>query len=288
MILVTGATGFIGRSLMQALRQQPRPVKAFAGRINDPLSLRAELLDVDTIIHLAGAEARDRIRLLHHVDVEGTERLLEESKRARVERILFVSRLNADPNSMYPLLRAKGEVEHLIQDSGISYTVMRSATLFGRDDRFLNVIAGLAAWSWPLLWLPGRGRVAMQPLWVEDLVRCLVAALERPDLVDRIIEVAGEERMRYSEIAAEAVRTAGLKRIPFGPSVKLVRPLSALLFGWRRRPPVTRFFMDRFTTPEVAPLDSVLRQFGFNPARMGQHMAYLRQRDLRWRVLRLP
>jgi len=288
MILVTGATGFIGRSLMYALQQQGRAVKPYTARINDPLGLRAELLDVESVIHLAGAETRNRVRLLNHVDVEGTERLLEESERAKVRRIFFISRLNADTASVYPLLRAKGQVERLIRQSDIPHTILRSSTLYGRDDRFLNVIVSLAAWTWPLVWLPGGGRVALQPLWVEDLVRCILACLERPGLENQTVEVAGEERLRYAEIARQALHVAGLKRTPFGPAVNLVRTLSALFFVWWRHPPITRFVMDRFSAPEVAHLDSVYSHFGFRPGLMVNRTSYLRGRGKRLRLFRLP
>lgn len=285
MILVTGSTGFIGRSLMNRLQSLTLPVKSYNGRINDPMSLRAELVGVETLIHLAGAESRDRVRLLKHVDVEGTARLLEECRLASVKHLILVSRLNSDSNSVHALLRAKGEQERLIRQSGIPYTIVRSATLFGLNDRFLNVIAGLAAWTWPLVWLPGGGRVAMQPLWVEDLVHCLVACLDRSDLQNETIEIAGEERFRYADIVKLVLQTGGMRRRPLNISIKLIRPLSAVLFGWRPHPPVTRFFLDRFTVPEVAPLDSVRRTFNFRPGSMARHIAYLRRPGHRWRLL---
>jgi NADH dehydrogenase len=286
MLLVTGSTGFIGRSLCDALKQQERPFRAFSGRINDPSALRAELIDIDTVIHLAGAEARDRVRLLQRVDVQGTELLLDESRRADVRRLIVISRLNVDASSMYALLRAKGEMERLVRRGGIPYTIIRSATLFGRDDRFLNVIAALAGWSWPFVWLPGGGRVAMQPLWVEDLIHCLMLSLERNDLENSMIEVAGEERMRYEEIARITLRAAGIKRRPIAPAVKLLRPISALLFGWWLRPPITRFGLDRFSVPEVAPVDSVYQSFGFRPTLMHRQIAYLRGPGTRRRLFR--
>ena len=287
MILITGSTGFVGRSLMHAMDRAGRPVRAYSGRINDPRALREALDGVTTVIHLAGAERRDRVRLLHHVDVEGTERLLEEMRRAQVERLIVLSRLNAEPASMHALLRVKGQVERLVRQSGIPYVIVRSATLYGRDDRFLNVITSLAYWTWPTIWLPGGGKVAMQPLWVEDLARCLVDCPDRDDLLGKTIELAGEERLRYSEIARHALNTTGIKRFALGVTPKLVRPLSAVCFGWWRRPPVTRFFMDRFTVPEVALTDSVYDHFGFRPGRLGQHTSYLRGAGQRWRLFRL-
>ena len=285
-ILVTGATGFVGRSLTRALEQEGEAWRSYSGRINDPLALREALAGVDTVYHLAGAEARGRVRLLRHVDVEGTERLLEESRRADVAHLVVMSRLGADPNSIHPLLRAKGQVERLVAQSGIPYTVVRSASLFGLEDRFLNTIAGLAAWSWPFLWLPGGGKALFQPLWVEDLVRCLLQTVARPELRNRTVEVAGEERFYYRELAEMVAGVAGLRRFPIRLDLRVVRPLARLTMGWRRRPPVTSFFMDRFSVPETAPVDSVLRTFGFRPGRLDAHIAYLRRGGHRRRLLR--
>jgi len=287
MILVTGATGFIGQSLVHALASQDRPVKPYTGRLNDAPALPADLAGVESIIHLAGAESHGRVRLLKRVDIEGTERLLAEAGQAGVKRIIVISRLKADPNSVYPLLRAKGQVERRVRQSDLPYTIVRSSTLFGRRDRFLNVIASMAAWSWPFVGLPGGGHVAMQPLWVEDLVRCLVACLDRPDLSGKTVELVGEERLRYDELVRLVLLSAGLNRRALAPPVKIVRPLSSLVFGFWRRPPVTRFFMDRFTIPEVAPVDAVYQTFGFRPGLLSQHIAYLRGPGLRRRLFRL-
>jgi uncharacterized protein YbjT (DUF2867 family) len=287
MILITGATGFIGRSLINALSRTDKPAKAYTGRINDPLALRSELEGMTAVFHLAGAETRGRARHLQHVDVEGTERLVEESLRSDVSRIIVVSRLGADHNAGYPLLQAKGEVERVIRRSGIPYTIIRSATLYGRDDRFLNTIASLAAWSWPFVWLPGGGRVAMQPLWVEDLVRCLALTLDREDLIDKTVALAGPELLRYRDIVHHILQASGLRRVPLNLPMVVVRPLASLSFGWWLRPAVNRFFLDRFTIPDIAPADSVLRHFDFKPGRMSEHISYLR-RPRRRRLFRLP
>jgi uncharacterized protein YbjT (DUF2867 family) len=285
-ILITGATGFVGRSLTEKLDLDQRSYKIYDGRLEDPLMLRADLVDVDTVIHLASAESRNRLRLLQRVDVDGTQNLLTECRTAGVKRIIAPSRLNANPNSHYALLRAKGQAERLIRESGLDYSIVRSATLFGRDDAFLNVIAGLAAWTWPFVWVPGKGRVAMQPLWVEDLVLCLAACLDRSELTGRTIDVGGIERIRYIDIVRQVLSTIGMKRIAISPGVKLVRPISFLFFGVWRRPPVSRFTMDRFSVPEVTHLDSVVRNFGFQPSRLGQRVAYLRRPHLGLDLLR--
>lgn len=286
MILVTGATGFIGRPLGRALDHAGHAWRPYSGRMNAPQTLRAELEGVDTVIHLAGAEARGSNRLLLHVDIEGTERLIEEARRAGVGRLIVPSRLNADAHAMHALLRAKGEVERLVRQSGIPYTIIRSATLFGRDDRFSEIILSLAIWSWPLAWVPGGGKVPMQPLWVEDYAHCLLRTLDRPETINRVLSVAGDELHSYREIVRTILRVSDKDRLLFPLPLTLTRPMSRLFLSWWYWPSVSRYFVDRFFVPEVTDLDSVQRQFGFQPARFGETITYLNRPGLRWRLFR--
>jgi NADH dehydrogenase len=286
MILVTGATGFIGRALTGALDHAGHEWRAYSGRMSDAPTLRDELEGVTTIIHLAGAEARGNRRLLQVVDVEGTQRLIEEARRAGVQRLIVPSRLNADPHSIHPLLRAKGEVERLVARGGIPYTIVRTATLFGRGDRFSEIILSLAIWSWPVVWLPSGGKMPLQPLWVEDYAYCLVSALGRPDLIGRTVAVAGAERLSYREVVHAILNVAGRQRVLLPLPTKLVRRLSWLLLSWWRWPPAGRFFMDRFSAPEVTDLDAMQHLFGLHPARFGETITYLNRRGMRWRLFR--
>lgn len=286
MILVTGATGFVGRSLTNLLTLSGYEWRAYRGRINSPDTLREQLPGITTIFHLAGSEARGRARLLRHVDVEGTARLLEEARRAEVERLIVPSRVNADPHSLHSLLRAKGELERLVQRGGIPHTIVRSTTLFGLGDRYTELVLSLALWSWPFVILPGGGQVATQPLWVEDFARCLVEAMQRPEMIDKTITVAGDERFRYRDLVRQILSTEGVNRIPLKMPLGLLRPVTSLLYGWWYWPPVSRFFVDRFFVPEVADLDSVRRQFGFRPQRLGETMAYLHRPGMRGRLFR--
>ena len=286
MILVTGATGFIGRSLTRSLDHAGHDWRAYSGRMNDAPALAAELDGVTTVIHLAGAEARGNRRLLQLVDVEGTQQLIEAARRVGVRRLIVPSRLHADANSIHALPRAKGEVERLVSRSGIPYTIVRTTTLFGRGDRFSEIILGLAIWSWPVAWLPGGGKMPLQPLWVEDFAYCLVGVLERPDLVGRTIAVAGAERLSYREIVRAILNVAGRQRFLLPLPLKLARRSAWLLLSWWRWPPAGRFFMDRFSAPEVTDLDATQRLFGLPPARFGETITYLNRQGMRWRLFR--
>ncbi len=286
MILVTGASGFIGRALGRALDGGGHNWRAYSGRMNDLETLRAELEGVTTVIHLAGAEARGSNRLLQHVDVDGTQRLIEEARQAGVGRLVVPSRVNADPHSMHPLLRAKGEVERLVRQGGVPYTILRTVTLFGRDDRFSEIIYSLALWSWPLAWIPGGGKTAMQPLWVEDYIHCLIHSLDRPDIVNKTVTLSGSELINYKQVVQTILQVTGKRRwlfpLPMTPSRRMAR----LLLGWWYWPPVSRYFTDRLFMPDVTDQDAVQRLFGFRPARFRETITYLNRPGLRWRLFR--
>lgn len=271
---------------MACLAREDREAKAYNGRINAPLTLRQELEGVDTVIHLAGSEARGRDRLLNHVDIEGTERLLEECRRANVKHLVFASRIGANSMAIHPLLKAKGDCERLIQRSSTPHTILRPATLFGHSDRSFEIIVGLAMWSWPFVWLPGGGKMIVQPLWVEDFARCIVNTLDKPNLKNKTITIAGEERIKYRDLVQQLLRLIGIRRIPIPIPLVLLRPFSRTFFSWWYWPAVSRYFVDRFFVPDVAASDSVLRNFGFRPTRFLQTATYLNRSGLRWRLFR--
>ncbi len=276
MILVTGATGFIGRSLTRQLSTANLPYKPYTDDINNFVALREQLADVDTVIHLVGAEATGRLRPLRQVDVNGTETLLKALRQRSIKQLVVISRMNASPNGVHLLLRAKGLIERAVRQSGIPYTIVRSATCFGHYDRFTNAIATTAAWSFPFVYLPNSGTTAMQPIWVEDTARCLVATIGNPDFLGKTITIAGGERLHYGEIVSQVLLAADLNRYPLNVRSQVARGLNRLTAWMFRRPPLNRFDHDRFSAPEVVDLNTVYDQFGFRAERLSDHLAHLR------------
>lgn len=276
MILVTGATGFIGRSLTRQLTAANLPYKPYTDNINNFVALREQLTDVQTVIHLAGAEARGRLRPLRETDVDGTETMLKALRQRPIRQLVVISRLNASPNGVHLLLRAKGLVEQAVRQSGVPYTIVRSATCFGRYDRFTNAITAAAAWSFPFVYLPNGGTTAMQPIWVEDTVRCLIGTLDKRDFLGKTVTIAGGERLHYREVVTQLLLAANLNRYPLKVRSQVARALNRLTAWMFHRPPVSRFDHDRISAPEVADLNTVYDQFGFRAERLTDHLAHLR------------
>ncbi|MHB1481594.1 MAG: SDR family oxidoreductase [Bellilinea sp.] len=296
MILVTGGTGFIGRSLVRQLiasgqevrtllrpsKTSPRlprgmPVEAAVCSLLDERGLRAALRGVDVVFHLAGSERQSSHAKLQEVDIQGTQVLVEAAIQAGVERIITVSHLGADRNSAYSVFKAKGMAESAIIQSGLPYTIFRSSVVFGPGDQFTSGIARLLlTWPGPFL-LPGDGSSLIQPLWIDDLIASLLIALETPSLINQTVSIGGVEALEYRKTVEIIMEKIGVRRVltPFSPPhLRVISLMLEQMFHF----PVSIFWLDYLAADRTTNLDTLPRLFGILPARFHTQLDYLTYR----------
>jgi NADH dehydrogenase len=294
MIFVTGGTGFIGEALVRQLVATGRPVRVLlkpsprspkipkgvaldvaVSSLLDERSLRSAMKGVDTIFHLASAERQGIRGDLSQVDVEGTRILSKVAAEANVSRIFYLSHLGADRASAYPVLKAKALAEnHLIQ-SGIDYTIFRSAVVYGLHDQFTSPLTALLKHIPFVFPLPGDGSSLIQPLWVEDLVTCLMIALEEDRTIGQIYEVGGSETFSIRQVVEILQDKLHIRR-------RLVEiPQPYLRFAFLTLGQVFKQFamsyyaLDYLSADRTCPLDTLPRLFGLMPERFTHQLDYL-------------
>ena len=297
MILVTGATGFVGRALAPRLveggadvrclirpaRRSPRlpkdvPVQVAIAPLSDPKGLRAALVGVDTVIHLAGAEWRGQSGDVMAIDAGGTRALVELARDAGVSRFIYLSHLGADRASAFPVLKAKGIAEVFIRQSGLNYTILRTALLYGEEDVFVNAIAMVLRAAPMFFFMPGDGTVKLQPLWVEDLVTCLEWSLDDLTTLNQTMSLGGPEFFSFREMVEAVMRTIGTRRMIVPTRQPYLRWGAALLESLLPRSPLTTRWLDHLAVNRTTELISVTRFFGLRPARFEQTIGYMRRK----------
>jgi len=294
--LVTGGTGFLGNALTRQLvnaghrvrlliRPAPTspnlprgvPVEVAMTSLNDVRGLRAALRGVDVIYHLAGAEQLGARGRLFDVDIKGTQNLSQAAADARVERFFYASHLGADRASAYPVMKAKGIAEEHIRRSGVGHTIFRSAFLYGPNDHFTTAIARLIH-LFPVMFIPATDTL-LQPLWVEDLVTCMVWALDNARTVNETFEVGGPEYFSFRQIVQLETDVLRKPRLLAPLTLPSMRALTVLLEYIFPRFPVSVFWLDYLSVNRTCAMDSVPRNFGFLPARFSYRLDHLKAVD---------
>ncbi len=294
MILVTGATGFIGRALVRLLfesgypvrtllRPSPRtprlpkgvPVEVAVVGLGDVRGLRAALRDVDTVIHLAGTEHQGRNANLLGIDIQGTRNLAQACKEAGVGRFIYLSHIGADRASAYPVHKAKGIAEEHIRKSGVPHTIVRSAIIYGPEDHFTTNLANLLRRAPVFFPIPGDGQTRIQPLWVEDLVTCLLWTIENPETINKTYEVGGSEYFTLRQALETIMEVTGIHRVLVPLPPPLLRALVVTFETFIPRFPASSFWIDYCAVHRTCPVDNLPRTFGLMPARFTYRLDYL-------------
>ena len=294
MILVTGGTGFIGSALVKQLFAEgnkvrilirpsrispniPRgiPVEVAVSNLNDERGLRAAMRNVKTIFHLAGTERKGSLADLNGVDLQGTETLSKVAHEAGIERLIYLSHLGADRSSGFSLMKAKAIAEASIIRSGVDYTIIRSAAVFGRGDQFTEPFVRLAKMEPLLFLLPGDGSALLQPLWFHDLIACLILTMQDGKYKNQRIQIGGMEQFSFKQILETIFRYKRIHRlfVPFSPVY--LRWLTLNLEQFANLFPVSIFWLDYLASNHTCPLDNITRLFGIIPARFSQTLEYL-------------
>lgn len=298
MILVTGGTGFIGQVLIRhlvsmgiqvrtLLRPSPLspnlplsiPVEAVICGLKDERGLRAALKGVDVVFHLAGAERKGSQADLMGVDIEGSQTIAKVAADAGVERFFYLSHLGADRASAYPMLQSKAIAESFIINSGVPFTIFRSAVVFGHGDRFTTDLVRLLRVSPGLFFLPERGATLLQPLWVEDLVTCLTLAMEDPNTLGKTYSIGGPEYLSFREIMNIIQQKTHIRRLAVSISPAYLRILTVFMENAFKNFPLSIFWQDYLAADRTCELDTLPRQFGLMPVRFSRQLDYLLQKQ---------
>jgi uncharacterized protein YbjT (DUF2867 family) len=200
-VTVFGASGFIGRHLVQRLARRGLRVKAVGRRpqnaqfltqmgdvgqiapigadITRDASVAAAVVNADAVVNLVGIlhGSRQRFEAIH---VTGAERIALAARRAGVQRLVHISAIGGDANSPSAYARTKALGEGAVRSVMPDATVVRPSVVFGPEDDFFNRFAAMARIA-PALPLFGGGSTRYQPVYVGNVADAIVKGLTEPE-----------------------------------------------------------------------------------------------------------
>ena len=282
MILVTGATGFIGSHLLQRMRKEGMPVRALVreaakarplqdmgvelatGAVSDRAALEKAAAGCERVIHLVGIIQEAPGQTFQAVHVDGTKNLLDAAKKAEVQHVVFQSALGTRPKAKSAYHRTKWEAEELVRASGIPYTILRPSLIYGPGDQFTIRLADMIRMS-PVVPVIGSGRSKVQPLFIDDMTACLVKTVMSDAFLNEIYELGGPEQLTYAQVTAAIAEALGVKRPTIHLPLFFMQPMARMLELVLPKPPVTTDQLIMLQEDSVCALRDIRDAFSIEP-----------------------
>lgn len=240
LVTVFGGSGFLGRNAVRALAKRGyrirvavrRPelagflqpigrvgqIHAVQANLRYPASVEAAMRDSHVAINLVGILTASGAQSFDAVQAKGAE-TVAQAAAAVGARMVHVSAIGADANSLSAYARSKAAGEQAVLAAAPSATILRPSVVFGPEDQFTNRFAALARMS-PMLPLIGGGLTKMQPVYVGDVATAVAKAVDGKAKQGATYELGGPEVLTMREIMeiilAITERNRMLVSLPFG------------------------------------------------------------------------
>jgi len=254
-IFLTGATGFIGSHLLARLTQDqsfsiscfvrdlryiPQGVRSdiqvIEGDLLAPETYSSYLSESNTVVHLGAVTGKADPKEYFRVNTEATKLLLNECKAAGVHNFLFASTIAVKyaDNSRYFYAQSKEQAEELVRQSGLNYCIVRPTIVIGPESPIWMNFSKIG--KLPVLPVPGSGRARIQPIFIADLIECLVTILKQEQFRNETFDLGGPEETSMEEFLTEVYhlyhdKPARVVHVPLRPLIPVLGVMERLFYG---------------------------------------------------------
>lgn len=281
-VLLTGATGYVGRRLLQQLESEGVPVRCLArtpaklaeevagttevvaGDVLDRSSLDAGLEGVSTayyLVHLMASSSD-----FEKKDAEAAENFAGAARQAGVQRIIYLGGLgDAKTDKLSPHLKSRQEVGRILGSTGVEVIEFRAAVVIGAGSLSFQLIQSLTN-RLPVMLCPRWLATPTQPIAVDDVVDYLLAARQLPGHESRVYEIGSSDVVTYGDLIKEYARQRGLRRWLI--SVPVLTPyLSSLWLGLvtPSTAEIGRHLIEGLRNPTVVQDPKAIEDFAIRP-----------------------
>ena len=228
LVLLTGASGYVGGRLLRALEDQGCHVRCLvrrpavlqatvgpstdvvAGDVLDRTSLAAALRGVNAayyLIHSMGSAGS-----FEQADRDAARNFGQAAKASGVSRIIYLGGLGDTDEKLSAHLRSRQEVGDVLRESGVPVLEFRASIIIGAGSLSFEMIRSLVD-RLPIMVTPKWVKVPAQPIAIGDVLQYLVMALELPVSKYRIYEIGGADRVSYAGIMRVYAAQRGIRRL---------------------------------------------------------------------------
>jgi NADH dehydrogenase len=282
-LLLTGATGFVGRHLLKRLlaeghtvcalvrnpqkaRLAPNPNLEFVqGDVVEGSGLDEAMRGCEAVIHLVGIIIEAGNVTFEKVHHEGTRKVVERARRGRIARFIQMSALGARADGVSQYQITKWKAEETVRQSGLPWCILRPSLIFGPGDGFVNQMLGVMRKAPLFRPVPGDGKPRFRPIFIDDVTACFAQALTNSSATNQTIELGGADDLSLNQVLEEIAQCAGVRK----PAVHVPMPLmmmgATVAQTLLRHPSVTIDQLRMLKEGSTCDIEQMKRIFGFTP-----------------------
>lgn len=217
MILITGATGYLGKKIVERL--DPSKVIGFSRTGKSPClkHVNCSILDItpetipeqiSTIIHSA-AVINKKSKDLYSTNVLGTKKMIDFAQAKNVQHFIFISSTCTQLEKKNRYALSKIEAENLLVNSGLNYTIIRPNLIYGtRNKQFASIVSCMKKFK--IVPVPGNGNFQVAPVHEDDLINAIICCLENKKSYGKIYTICGKN-MTYNEFLTKIALSQNIK-----------------------------------------------------------------------------
>ncbi len=282
-LFIFGATGFVGRNLLAGLASRGYRVtclvrdaagaelvgrygaSAVIGDVLEPETYRTAIPPGSQVLYLIHALGPQVPRgKFSDLDRRAAALMLPACRQAGVRRIIHLGGLGDATEKLSRHLASRAEVSRMISDSGLPAAILRASIIFGTDSASYEILR--AALKLPIVPLPPWRNTRVQPIAIQDVIRCLFGTLAHPDLTG-LFDIGGPAVYTYGELLRTLAAALGLSRKFFNIPVE-ARAFAALLLSQLSGVGVgeTHALLQSLENTSIVPGENAISTvFGFEP-----------------------
>ena len=258
-IAIFGAGGFIGKHLMRQLTKldyrvkvatrnpylkgylkplgNPGQIGFFKTNIFKPGDVKQVLKNSDFVINLVGILHETKTQKFNQIHAQFPYLLSNLCNEFGIKNLIHISALGVKEKHTSKYMQSKLQGEKNIQETFKPAVILRPSVCFGSGDKFFTTFASIAQFS-PILPLIGSGKTKFAPIYVGDVAKAIVKALELNNSESKIYELGGPENYSFKELMEILLKEIKKKRflipIPFSTA-----KFQSYFFQLMKNPPLT-------------------------------------------------
>ena len=286
MIVITGATGFVGEEIARQAHMAGYPIRAIVrdpqraqwlaerygaelvhGNVLYAPSIEGAMEGAKCVIHLVGIIHEQNENTFERAHTRATQHVVDEAKKSKVKRYVHMSALGTRENARSRYHQTKWAAEEYVRKSGLAWTMFRPSFIYGPHDKAINTLAQLVR-RLPFVPVLGNGQTKIQPISVENVAKAFVAAVHNDASIGKTYDLCGPDAFTWNELYDKLQTILGTRKRKLHLPLPVARVQAAFFEKILTNPPFTRDQLlmlqeDSVGDPKPAERDFFLQQEDF-------------------------